>query len=102
MEKAKAKAMIKKQLWGWKYHLADTERIMPGMAYDLAVKVNIDSDKVYRLKILTGDENMLEELRKAKKGNKYDAIAVAGKKNKYAGGCQREFILTSHHQEVFK
>jgi hypothetical protein len=105
MEKKEAKLKIKKQLWSWGYHAVDMERVMPGFPCDLTVKLNKDSDCFYRVKVLTGEEDMDKELKalaKARKKFEYDVIAIAGKKNKYAGGAQEEYLFTTKHQEVFR
>lgn len=101
MKKEKAKQKIQKHLWNWKYSVKDAAEY-PGMDFDLYVRVNKDSERGYKVKVLTGDEDMNIELAKLEE-KKYDAIAVvSGSKKKFAGGVQTVALFTTKHQEVFK
>lgn len=109
MKKETAKQKIQKHLWNWKYSVKDADELAPGLSFDLFVKVNKDSDIGYKVKILTGDEDMnieltrLEEERALKDLSRYEVIAlVSGSKKKFAGGDQVVAIFTTKHQEVFK
>jgi len=101
MKKELAKTIIKKHLWNWKYRVNDIARISPvEMSYDLVV--GMPGGKGYRVKVLTGTEDLNKELSLI--GNTYDVIALAsvtGKK-KFAGGAQTVALFTTKHQEVFK
>jgi len=109
----KEKQKIQKHLWNWKYSVKDVEELAPGMNFDLYVKVNKDSDRGYKVKVLTKNDDINAELtklndeRERAKGWElpiiYDVIAVvSGSKKKFAGGEQKVVIFTTKHQEVFK
>ena len=96
--KEKLKAKVKKHLWGWDYSVRDIEGLIDGM--DLLV------NNKYKVKVLTSKENINNELTTLKDNqgddSMHDSIAVVGKKMLYAGGSQKEPILTTKHKEVFK
>lgn len=97
-QKEKLKAKVKKHLWGWDYSVRDIEGLIDGM--DLLV------NNKYKVKVLTSKENINNELTTLKDNqgddSRHDSIAVVGKKMLYAGGSQKEPILTTKHKEVFK
>lgn len=98
MNKEKLKAKVKKHLWGWDYSVRDIEGLIDGM--DLLV------NNKYKVKVLTSKENINKELTILKDNqgddSKHDSMVVVGKKMLYAGGSQKEPILTTKHKEVFK
>ena len=102
MKKETAKQKIQKHLWNWKYSVKDAAEIAPGMDFDLYVRVNKDSDRGYKVKVLTGDEDLSAELTRLEDKN-YDVIAVvSGSKKKFAGGVQTVALFTTKHREVFQ
>jgi hypothetical protein len=110
MKKETVKKQIQKHLWAWGYNVIDMARMGLGMNWDLAVKVNKDSSKVYKVKVIT-DEDLSKELSNVKSciesneecGSVYNVLAmVSGGKKKYAGGAQTDPLFTTKHKEVFK
>lgn len=103
MKKETAKKKIQKHLWAWGYKVRDMQEILPGenSNIDLVVRVDKDSEKVYKVKVLTGEEDLNVELSHLD-GAEHNVIALPGKKNKYAGGSQKTALFTTKHKEVFQ
>ena len=106
MKKQNTKQLIKRQLWDSRYKVIDMEIVGIGAIYDIAVKISKDSTKVFKVKILSEKDNLtdaLENLKKAKKKEIYNTVAIVKNGQKlYAGGSQIDPEFTKTFREVFK